>query len=378
VDAKAQAEKRPFDHFVVPRFTDFLKVAAQYEDNYVGLLSDLSSDERRNRMLVNDIANAIDAGRNPIVLTERVEHVEVLAALLSGRFENVVTLIGGMSAVKKREINKRLHEFKENEKFVIVASGKYVGEGFDFPRLDTLFLALPVKSKTTITQYTGRLHRLVQGKSDVMVYDYVDVNIPMLERMYFTRIRHYKAVGYKTLVKEQDGTQINVIFDADEYMSPMLIDIEAAEKEVVIASPFLTGRNVTAVMPTLSGKMINDVIVTIVTKPIEEYAEKYRTAVAKNIERLSEAGVKIVTESELHQRFVVIDRRIVWYGSVNPLGYSGKDDNIMRLDGADVAVSLLKQRFGKAEQLVGENKSAEVKMGRWPAKGSATYDIDDL
>jgi len=122
-------------------------------------------------MIVDDITNAIKSGRRPIVLTERTEHVAALAELLKRKCSNVITLVGGMKAKEKRSVNSKLAEMREEEEFVIVATGKYAGEGFDFPRLDTLFLAMPVAWKGKVAQYTGRLHRLYDDKTDVVVYD---------------------------------------------------------------------------------------------------------------------------------------------------------------------------------------------------------------
>lgn len=347
VDAKAQADKRPFGHFVTPRFTRFLSSSVQDENNYVALLGALGSDENRNRMIADDIVSAVAEGRKPLVLTERVEHIALLEDALSGKIGKVIKLIGGMGNVRTREINQMLNELRDDERFVILATGQYVGEGFDFPRLDTLFLTMPIKSRSKVTQYTGRLHRLHQGKSDVIVYDYVDVHIPMFERMYYTRIRGYKSLGYRTIVKSRETEQTNIIFSLDEYWERMAADMETAKKEIIISSPVVSGSRITQAMPILSTKSIDSVVIAVVTKPPREIAEKYRAAAENSIKRLSDAGMKVVFESGLHQRFVVIDQRIVWYGSVNPLGFLGKEENILRLDSADVAAALLNQKFGR-------------------------------
>jgi hypothetical protein len=115
-------------------------------------------------------------------------------------------------------------------------------------------------------------------------------------------------------------------------------------------------------MPALSEKLIADVIVTIVTKPPDEYAEKYRIAFEKSIERLKAVGAKIITEHKIHQRFVVIDRHIVWCGSVNPLGYDREEDNIVRLDGANAVMSLLNQRFGKSDRYDSADEMKQLEL----------------
>ncbi len=94
----------------------------------------------------------------------------------------------------------RLAAIPREEARVILATGKHVGEGFDDPRLDTLFLTLPVSWRGTIAQYAGRLHRLYEGKRDVRIYDYADLNVPMLARMFDRRCRGYEAIGYRAIL----------------------------------------------------------------------------------------------------------------------------------------------------------------------------------
>ncbi|MCK5194668.1 MAG: hypothetical protein KAQ71_12720, partial [Desulfobulbaceae bacterium] len=106
------------------------------------------------------------------------------------------TLRGGMGKKQRAEIAKRLEEIKAGEERVLIATGRYIGEGFDDPRLDTLFLVLPISWRGTLQQYAGRLHRVYDGKKEVRIYDYVDKKIPMLARMYERRLKGYKAIGY--------------------------------------------------------------------------------------------------------------------------------------------------------------------------------------
>ena len=94
------------------------------------------------------------------------------------------------------EINEKLNDWK-NLPHIVLATGRYLGEGFDDPRLDTLFLAMPVSWRGILSQYAGRLHRLHDSKSEVQIYDYVDQNCPMLSRMFERRIKGYEAFGYK-------------------------------------------------------------------------------------------------------------------------------------------------------------------------------------
>ena len=134
-------------------------------------------------MIFDDVRSALEAGRSPLVLTARKNHAERLAERL-GRFaRNVLFLRGGIGVKQRRAVMRRLEEIPDTEEWVLVATGRYIGEGFDDARLDTLFLAMPVAWRGTIAQYVGRLHRLHPAKREVLVYDYADEAVPTLRRM---------------------------------------------------------------------------------------------------------------------------------------------------------------------------------------------------
>ena len=164
VDAKEQAEKRPFEHILIPRFTSFRSVG---DKTITTLYKELSENQARNTMIADDVTKALSEGRTPIILTERREHIEALRLLLSGKRKNIVTLFGSSSQKERRETQEKLESIPNDEELIIIATGTYVGEGFDFPRLDTLFLALPIAWKGKVAQYSGRLHREFAGKTEV-------------------------------------------------------------------------------------------------------------------------------------------------------------------------------------------------------------------
>jgi hypothetical protein len=157
----------------------------------------LITDAERNQLICEDIIQAVQNNRSPIVLTERNEHLDRLFQLLVPDVKNIIILRGGMSTKKIKNAIDQLNDIPDHEGRVILATGRFIGEGFDDARLDTLFLTLPVSWRGTIAQYVGRLHRLHDQKKEVQVYDYADLNVPMLERMFNRRCRAYEAVGYK-------------------------------------------------------------------------------------------------------------------------------------------------------------------------------------
>lgn len=203
VDASEQAASRPFSHHVLVRSTSFHSARPPEPDQrtaFHGLYEELVASEGRNRMIGEDVLTAVEEGRSPLVLTERTDHLETIAGWLRTRGANVTTLQGGMSKKELRSVMATVSQHRGGDGLIIVATGKYVGEGFDYPSLDTLFLTLQVSWRGIIAQYVGRLHRLSEGKREVRVYDYADLNVPMLSRMFDRRCEGYEAVGYSILL----------------------------------------------------------------------------------------------------------------------------------------------------------------------------------
>ncbi len=203
VDARRQAEERPFSHHVLVRPTGFRSMAEPDPDRrleYQSLCDELMRCVPRNEMIRNEILAALREGRSPLVLTERTEHIEILDELLRPHVEHRVVLRGGMGRKALREAMESLSSIPEDEDRVVIATGRFVGEGFDDPRLDTLFLTMPVSWRGTVAQYAGRLHRLHDGKHEVRIHDYADLDVPMLSRMFDKRCAGYEAVGYTILL----------------------------------------------------------------------------------------------------------------------------------------------------------------------------------
>jgi len=195
VNPKSQAAQRPFAHTLVVRETGF-KTLGEKSANIQALYAALAADTRRNQLILDDVIGMLEQRRSPILLTERKDHLEYFAAQLSRVARHVVVLQGGMSASTRRDVKRQLAAIPDAEERVVIATGRYIGEGFDDARLDTLFLALPVSWKGTLIQYAGRLHRLHQAKQEVRIFDYVDREVPVLWRMFQRRLRGYRGLGY--------------------------------------------------------------------------------------------------------------------------------------------------------------------------------------
>ena len=220
VNARAQAASRPFEHFVLVQPTPFQPNRNPDPDKRVEfqtLYQELIDDQARTRRICEDVIDSVRNGRSPLILTERNEHLDRFEQELATRVDHVVVLRAGMGKKQRQAINERLAAIPRHEGRIILATGKYVGEGFDDPRLDTLFLTLPVSWRGTVAQYAGRLHRLYDGKREVRIYDYADLNVPMLARMFDRRCRGYEAIGYTILLPASavPGWPADVVLPSD-------------------------------------------------------------------------------------------------------------------------------------------------------------------
>ena len=181
---------------VVKRATEF-KAEQSDKTTIQSLYKALSLDERRNSLLFDDILKALEQKRSPLVLTERRDHLDCLYEKLKDFAKNILVFRGGMGIKQRRELNEKLKAIPSNEERLILATGRYIGEGFDDVRLDTLFITMPIAWKGTLQQYAGRLHRRTADKKEVVIYDYVDEQTPVLKRMFAKRVKGYKAMGYE-------------------------------------------------------------------------------------------------------------------------------------------------------------------------------------
>ena len=299
--------------------------------------SDLAKSEFRNGIIVSDIMKSLKQGRTPLVLTERKEHAETLRDMLSGKSKNVVLLTGAASAKAKRDAVQALETITAEEPLILIATGKYVGEGFDYPRLDTLFLALPIAWKGKVAQYTGRLHRNYTGKKEVLVYDYVDIHIPVLERMYQKRLKSYAAIGYQVKADMEIAAAPDIIYDGKSYYPIYLQDLKNAFKEILIVSPFMRKNRLKQLLCVFTEVLQRGAHVIIITRPPEDFSGESVGQTEENILLLEKNGVQVIRKSGFHQKFTITDNKTVWYGSVNFLSFGTNEESIIRFENYDLA-----------------------------------------
>jgi superfamily II DNA or RNA helicase len=197
IDPKSEAARRTFHHKLIVRETASRLPDGESQSGIQAVYAQLAGNDERNEMILNDVIGALEEGRSPLLLTERRDHLEYFAHELGHLARHLIVLQGGMGTKQRRGVHEKLLTIPEHEERLVLATGRFIGEGFDDARLDTLFLALPVSWKGTLVQYAGRLHRHHRAKTEVRIYDYVDREVPMLARMFEKRLRGYRAMGYE-------------------------------------------------------------------------------------------------------------------------------------------------------------------------------------
>ena len=203
ISRRVRAEERTFEQRLIVRETDFDARRLGPDAGIQEIYAALAIDEDRNMLIFDDVLKALEEGRSPILLTERKNHLDQLAERFRKFTRHLVVLKGGMTARDRKEVMEHLASITASEERLILATGRYLGEGFDDARLDTLFLALPVSWKGTLVQYAGRLQRQSPQKREVRIYDYVDRNVPVLARMFEKRIKGYRALDYRETSDEE-------------------------------------------------------------------------------------------------------------------------------------------------------------------------------
>lgn len=339
-DAASQRAQQGFHRYLIPRFTSFRPLTDETQ-NISSLYQSLVEDEVRNKLIVDDVCKAVDAGRIPMILTSRKAHVEVLSQKLRDKVKNVIQLTGTGTAKEKESALQQLRAMPAEKPLVIVATGKYVGEGFDYPRLDTLFLALPISWRGLLAQYAGRLHREYAGKRDVRIYDYIDLHHPVCDSMYKRRLKGYASIGY-TVVNLSSPTLFDSLPDLDlsssegqifngrTFFSSFCKDLLKAQHSIIISSPKLYRVQQNKLTHLFKDLLANGINIIVLSKPSDE-----QTNFLKSL------GITIKTNKILSHCCAIIDKTIVWYGSVHFLGFSTEEDNIIKLTDTSLATELI-------------------------------------
>lgn len=350
--AKEKAAEQAVSHLVIPRFTRTVSPHGRDKMHVNDAYELIRNSDVRNEQILEDIRHCVVEGRTPVVLTRYTDHAAKIYDRAKEYADKVFLLTGAKSKKEQRQLRTEMEAVAANESMILIATGQLIGEGFDFPRLDTLIMATPVAWKGVVEQYAGRLNRDYKGKENVMIYDYIDSHIPVFDRMYMKRLKAYKNIGYQIYVNAASEKQeINAIFDSDTYGAVYERDLQEAKSEIVISSPTLGANKVYRMIKLLKERMEVGVKVTIVTWHPNAYKYGREEHRVELMEALRNTGFHMELMDEHCEHYAVIDNEIVWYGSMNLLSKDDVEDNIMRVVSKDIAAELLEMTFQKGEQI---------------------------
>ena len=344
---REQADAWGLDRYVYPRFTRVVNISGGQLD--IHKADDLIADSKvRNDQIVDDVEQAVTSGRTPVVLTKLKRHAEALYGLLKDKADNVFLIYGGQTAKQNQEIKDKMLTVPDDETLVLIATGQKIGEGFNFPRLDTLMLAAPIKFEGRLIQYVGRLNRLYNGKKDVIVYDYVDTHIGFFERQYKSRLKTYRKLGYQIISKPVSEKQVvNTIYDGRDYTEAFERDLIEADREIVISSPGLRRPKVERFISLLKQRQESGVVVTVITSAPDSVGYGDTIELFALIDEMRRSGFYVRETDGEGEHYAVIDKKLVWHGGMNLLGKVDVYDNLIRVENEQAAAELLEM----AEQM---------------------------
>lgn len=342
IDPKTQAIQQGIQRVIRPRFTGVRLPAYEPGASFNQVLDLLCAHTERNKAIVDDALETASNGRHPLVLSKRKKHAEELCRLLQSRGHEPILLTGEIDAKERKAILNSLPGF-EHEHRIIIATEGLLGEGFDLSYLDTLLIATPISWDGSITQQAGRLHRSHEGKQRVEIFDYVDLSIPMLARMYQKRLKTYAKLGYEVFAaNDNKRADQNILVRPATAVEALADDIARAMKSIFIAAPYASAACLAKLAAVLTGAAARGIAleISIASTPHNDVKAIF-----------TEMNVDYSIKAEGRLCASVIDEETVWYGTIPLLAFPKKEDCSIRFKSSEVAAELLSeiQRRGEPE-----------------------------
>lgn len=289
-----------FKKVIIPRYTNariLNKISSSTEMNDI-----LYKDKARNYLIFRDIHQEYRNGSKIIVLSERIAHLELLKEMLDNVIDNVYILHSKMKSKEQRKVLDEVRTLNDEPFVLLATSSEKIGEGFDLPVLDTMFLLLHISSENRVEQYTGRIEREYKDKEIVKVYDYVDMQINMAKAMFHKRLKKYQKQGYVIEENNQEITVDNILYSYKQFNQKVKEDIEHARKEIIIFSYGANIEQFQSYYVLLQKQYERGVkLYFVVNKDIEEDVLNYMEGLGGNV---------IYTTHNKH--LVLIDKELVW------------------------------------------------------------------
>ena len=339
--AKERAIEQGIGHYVYPRYTRVIDTREDRGD-INGAYALIGNSTVRNDMILEDTRACVKDGRTPVILTRYKEQAKYLYENLQKGADHVFLFYGDNSDKENSSIRQRLKEVSEDESLILVATGQKIGEGFDYPRLDTLMLAAPVSFEGRLEQYIGRLNRDYEGKKEVIVYDYIDSHIRVFDNMYVKRLRTYKRTGFELIANGVLAKQnVNAIYDSGSYMDVFEQDIVESEKKIIVSSPEITEDKVDRFLCLVKARQEAGCKVMVITTEPQNIAYGSPEFCQRLIDTMRESGIHVIIKENVEEHFSVLDDELVWHGGMNLLGKEHVWDNLIRVRSAQIAAELL-------------------------------------
>ncbi|MCI1768646.1 MAG: DEAD/DEAH box helicase family protein [Mageeibacillus sp.] len=337
--AKDKIRLQGMEHVLEPRFTPIVSAKEKLTSNEAYEL--VVKSELRNSMIASDIEACVKQGHTPLVLSKRKAQLDVLFEKVKDKADHVLVLTGGKTQSERKELREQLSSVPENESLILLATGQYIGEGFNCSRLDTLFLAMPIAWDGNVEQYTGRLNRSYDGKSKVTVIDYVDHHIEMFANMYSKRLRTYKRIGYELSQDSKNKPDERFFYDSETYADAFRDDVVNAKAEVLISSPYVSSAGSERLIRTYSAMDNKGIVISLITYPSSRYSDDIKDRIGKIHKNLMMAGIRMKFADHIPSKYAVIDKEVLWYGSMNLVSNIKEEDDEMRIVNVSVAKALI-------------------------------------
>lgn len=320
-EVQSRDQDHIFEKFLIPRMTN--SRILDEEMNFTQICSGLVKDMARNKLIFEDVIKEFENYSKIILLSERKEHLKLLYEMFLHVTDQVYLLTGEMKNKDRNQVMEEIRSMDSSDRFILLATSKLLGEGFDLPSLNTLFLIMPISDKNRIIQYTGRIERNDIGKEIVTVYDYLDVQIPMMQSMYYKRLKQYEKEGYRIKESQEEVAIHQVLYDKEQALSILKIDLEQSKREIVFFCTQVILSKVKQAFTQLQNEYSKGIKIYFVLS--EKYKEKQEI-----LNYLRGLGGRVLF-SDHNKHFVIIDRKIVWNGNFDVFGYPKSDSYAIRI-----------------------------------------------
>lgn len=303
-------KNRNYEQILVPRMTTFKVIDSNL--SFHEIANDLYQNQKRNYLIIQDVIKKLKENKNMIILTDRKEHIQILYRQLQ-YYDYDIYCMSGDNSIKERKIIRE--QINQSQHYIIVATSQLLGEGFDLPSLNTMFITMPISFEGRLSQYVGRLHRDYENQEVVEVYDYVDIHVKLLQNMFQKRLKTYKNEGYKVFEEEKIVQFDQAIFDKANFEYYLHSNMSHAKKNIVI---FVNDCKLYRIQRLYS------FFISLLAKGIRIYICINKNY-SQDIHTYLEGVCTKILHTDSHINAIMIDEQELWSSSSSYLGTQNND-----------------------------------------------------